>query len=417
MGTLQKVMALIFRLLPSIMFDPVYALLFITLLFIIFNQYRKIYILQRRMFGLYRSTPLKDTLESLGYGFLGGIIASTLFVFLGFTLTSTGIIYIWLTALLLMLINPRFLCFSYAGGLVSLVYLIFGVPKVSVPSIMSLVAVLHLVESILIFLNGHKNPMPIYVKDDTGRVVGGFSLQRFWPLPLIAVLALVEPTAVLDGAISMPNWWPLLKPELLIPAGFVLSYQLFPIFAGLGYSDLVLSSTPESKTAYSARNLLFYSLILLALTMLADKFQVLEIVPVLFAPLGHELVIHYGRRQEKIKGSIFSHSNGVMVLDVYPNSPAEKMGLKSGDVILQVNEVKIQSPAQLLSEMSPWLIDPVFMVKNLVENTPQRKISYKGRVPPLGFIPVPTQHQAIYMVVRPGLVERLFKWWRQRTKE
>ncbi len=417
MDKLQEVMALIFRLMPLIIFDPIYLLLFITLLFIIYNQYRRVYVLQQRMFRLHRSGPLKETLISLGYGLLGGIIASTLFVFLGFTFTGTGIIYIWFTALLLMLINPRFLCFSYAGGLISIIHLIFGVPKLSVPSIMSLVAILHLVESVLIFLNGHKNPMPIYIKDEKGQIVGGFSLQRFWPLPLIAVLASIELSTALEGAVAMPDWWPLLKPDLVIPAGFVLAYQLFPIFAGLGYSDLALSSTPEKKAAYSARNLFIYSIVLLLLTMLADKFSFLEIIPVLFAPLGHELVIYLGRQREKKKGSIFCNSDGVMVLDVYPNSPAEKMGLKAGDVILQVNDIEIESPEQLLSEMSPWLIDPTFMVKNVVEDTPKREIFFKGRVPPLGFIPAPLQNQAVYMVTKEGLLEGLFKKWRGQKKE
>ena len=180
-----------------------------------------------------RGSPLKESLISLGYGLLGGIVASIIFVSLGISLSTTGIAFVWLTALALMIFNPRFLCFAYAGGLVSLFYLIFGFPKVSVTSIMGLVAVLHLVEALLIFLNGPRNPMPLYVQNSEGKVVGGFSLQRFWPLPFITVLAAVELSSALETGIMMPDWWPLLKPELLVPAGFTLVFRLSPILPGL----------------------------------------------------------------------------------------------------------------------------------------------------------------------------------------
>lgn len=419
MSSISEIMALILRLIPLIFLEPLYLFLFIGLGFFVYSQYRRISVLQQKMFRLNRSSPVKETLISIGYGILGGILASLIFVFLGISLSGTAIVFIWITALLLMLINHRFLCFSYASSLVAIVYLLFGFPKISIPSIMALVAILHLIEAVLIFLNGHRNPMPIYIKDKQGQVVGGFSMQRFWPLPFIAVLAVIESSSALEGTVSMPNWWPLLQPELLVPAGFALIYTLSPVFAGLGYSDIVLSSSPEKKTAYSAVYLLIYSIVLLLLALIADRFSILEFLPVIFAPLGHEWVIHTGRARENKSGSVFTCPQGVMVLDVYPNSPAEKMGLQSGDVILRINDVDIDSPKQLLTEMTPWLIDPRLVVRNVVEDKPQREIIFKGRIPPLGFIPVPQPNQPVFMVMRDSMLKRWIKsfWYRREEKK
>ena len=35
------------------------------------------------------------------------------------TLDNTGILYVWMIAIVLMLINPRYMCFPYAGGLLA----------------------------------------------------------------------------------------------------------------------------------------------------------------------------------------------------------------------------------------------------------------------------------------------------------
>lgn len=417
MGTITRIIALIIRVLPLILFDPIYTLLFVIISLVIFNQYRRIYIMQNRMFGLNRGNPLTETLISLGYGILGGVVASVIFVSLGISLSSAGIIFVWLTALILMIFNPRFLCFSYAGGLVSLLHIIFGFPKINVSAVMGLVAVLHLVESLLIFFNGHRNPMPIYIQANDGKVVGGFSLQRFWPLPFVTIIAVLELSTALDAAIAMPEWWPLMRPEVLVPAGMALVYQLTPVFAGLGYNDLALTSLPEDKAVYSARNLFIYSILLLTLALLADKHRYLEIVAALFAPLGHEGVIYYGQQREKRRASVFTcPEGGVMVLDVYPNSPAAKMGLATGDVILQINGVDIKNPQQLMAEIGPWVIDPKLTVQNVLGKQPPREIAYKGKIPPLGFIPVPQPNQPVYMVMRENWFSRVVKRLLQKKK-
>ena len=102
---------------------------------------------------------------------------------LEFPLSEAGLWYVWPLALLLMLMHPRYLCFSYAGGIMALSSLLFGWPELNVPAVISLVAVLHMVEAVLIRWHGHLNPSPVYLRTGEGEVVGGLNLQKFWPCP------------------------------------------------------------------------------------------------------------------------------------------------------------------------------------------------------------------------------------------
>ena len=162
-------------------------------------------------------------------------------------------------AIFLFLFNPRFLCFAYAGGIVAVfslflrvvlpVYPVLGKSKIltdaaniHLPSLLALIGILHLTESFLIYLSGHRGASPVYLKTSSGEVVGGYSLQRFWPLPLIGLwaLAVAENSQMFVGGISMPEWWPLLGTVMNVGVDEKVIYFMFPIVAGLGYSDMAL---------------------------------------------------------------------------------------------------------------------------------------------------------------------------------
>lgn len=82
-------------------------------------------------------------------------------------------------------------------------------------------------------------------------------------------------------------------------------------------------------------------------------------------------------------------------------------------MILQINDISITSPQQLISEIGPWIIDPILTVQNVIEKRPPRQIKFKGKIPPLGFIPVPQPNQSVYMVMRETwLLRTLKQWWR-----
>lgn len=397
--------------------DLQYILILGVVFFLVYRQYVKVQQYEERMFKLKRINPFMETVTALVYGIFGGMVATIMFLALGISVSDAGIAYLWLVAMLLMLINPRFVCFAYAGGLVSLVALITGYPQLNIATLMALVAILHMVESLLIFVDGYHNPTPMYYKHSDGRVVGGFTLQKFWPMPTIALVGITVISSSVDLlSVSMPDWWPVFQSGVAVPADHSLIHVLFPLIVALGYSDFVRSELPKTKARRSALWLFIYSLVLLALAILANHYPVFLILPILFAPFGHEFLIIWARKREEGKKPVFHSEDGVMVLTVYPNSPAQAMGLKTGDVIKTINGEAVPNLPTLVEHISPWLIDPVLVVENQFQTPSTRVIEYVGKVPPLGIVPAPQGNQGYYMQFREGWIKRKIEQLRSKGK-
>ncbi|MCK9525887.1 MAG: PDZ domain-containing protein, partial [Limnochordia bacterium] len=179
-------------------------------------------------------------------------------------------------------------------------------------------------------------------------------------------------------------------------------------------SDFVQTELPKTRARRSAGLLLVYSLSLLGLALVANAYPAVTILPVLFAPLGHELVIYLGKRREKENTPVFVGEGGVMVLTVYPNSPAEAMGLDAGDVIRSINGVEIEDLSALAHQMTPWMIDPILVVENQFRQPVQRIINYTGKVPPLGIVPAPHPAQGAYVRFKDGPLKSLWSKWKSR---
>lgn len=385
---------------------------------LVYGQYQRVAGLEKRLYGAVKNSPDRATLSAALYGVAGGLVTTALFLLIGVPLNETGIWYIWAVAILLALFHPRFLCFSYGGGLISLSYLLFGAPRVDVAALMALVAVLHLVEALLIWTTGYRHATPVYVRMRNGQAVGGFALQKFWPLPFVALIAFAGLSAGGvpggdPGHIDMPSWWPLLKPAG-DPAG-PLSMALFPVVAALGYGDLALTAAPREKARRTALLLLAFSLILLALALLARRGTAWAFAAALFSPVAHDWVIHLGRRSEEVGRPLFSADGGVMVLDVFPRTPAAAMGMRSGDVILSLNGEPVRERSDVQRALEPWALVVDAEVKNVVEGTGVRRLHYAGRVPPLGVVLVPEAGEtAVLDVHRPARVPAMWRWLRKR---
>ncbi len=329
--------------------------IFWIVLFLVYLQYRRQAATEAKLYGRTLNRVGRQMFYSLGLGVAGGLVASTVLIFLGLSLEQIGLYFIWPVAILLLLINPRYLCFSYAGGIVAVMVLfarhilvplfpaladnivIETLLRVHIPALLVLIGLLHLIEAFLIYIGGHWGSSPIYLKKEDGEVIGAFSLQRFWPLPLVALLVTVVAEPEIVG-VSMPEWWPILEPILEPGEGRTLQYMLIPVAAGLGYGDIALSSTPRERTAFSAKWLAFYSVVLLVVAVGAEYFPAFVLPGVLFAPIGHEILILYGKREEDRKPPRYRSSDeGIVLMEVLPGTVADNAGLKQDDVIKTIN--------------------------------------------------------------------------------
>ncbi|NPV91617.1 MAG: PDZ domain-containing protein [Firmicutes bacterium] len=318
--------------------------LFWVLLGIIAYQYVRMSRLKDSLFGVRDHSATRVTMISLGMGLFGGYLGSIITVLLGITVPESGYLGLLLLAVLLMTLHPRFLCFAYAGGLLSLCSLIFGFPNISVSHLMALVAVLHLIEGILIRVSGHLDALPVYTSQGH-LVVGGFNLQKFWPIPLV-ILSTTSLGGETAGVINMPDWWPLLQPPAAVTSGSILA--LMPAVVGLGYGEIALASTPQRRSRVSSRNLMVYSLGLLGLSLAASYSAPLQWLAAVYAPVGHEVIIALATRKENGGSPLYVRTTrGLRILDVIRPSPMARAGLRSGDLILEVEGVPVDTPWQV----------------------------------------------------------------------
>ncbi len=429
--------------------------IFWIVLFLVYLQYRRQAATEEKLFGRSINRVGKQMITSVGLGMVGGFGASAILVFMGLSLEQIGLYFIWPVALLLLLINPRYLCFSYAGGIVASMVLLFryaflplfpalsenvvieSLMRIHIPALLVLIGLLHLAEALLIYFGGHWGSSPIYLKRDNGEVVGAFSLQRFWPLPLVALLVTVVAEPEIVG-VNMPGWWPILQPAFEPGVGESLQFMIVPVAAGLGYGDMVLSSTPRERTAFSAKWLALYSMALLFVAVGAEYFTPLVLPGVVFAPLGHELLILYGKNKEENRPPRYRQSSpGVTVMMVLPNSPAYDAGLCHDDIILKVNGEPVADNWELLEKIEASyfmvLLDgsrndqpfSVILKKQTQEGEyangtfQSRQDSVRShyfilhRSAALGFIPVPASDSPVYLEMRKpdplGRLKRLRK--------
>jgi len=403
-----EVLPLILKSFLQAFFDPAFLLLFLVVFALIAVQYNRMEKLREDFFGMKTRQTRTDILVSTGYGLLGGLAGSCLLVFIGLTI-SGDLYYLWPVAILLMLINIRFLCFAYAGGVLALSSLLLGFPQISVPQILALVAILHMVESFLILASGHLGAVPAYVKGPEGNVVGGFTLQKFWPIPIVALAVLAG--GDVETGVEMPAWWPLIKPAVEgDPQNFM--YVLLPLVAGLGYGDFAIARSPVEKSRLSALFLGIYSLTLLVLAVLAGQSRIVAFFAALLSPLGHEAVIYIGKRIElKGKPLYVPSEQGLRVMDVLPGGPAWRSGLRPGDVIAAVNGIKPQDNAEFRYLMQNTLPPVTVDYHSRADGTTRSVImDQTGPGQTWGLVPVPESNEDRYLeLLTTGPLGRLLR--------
>ncbi|MDW7739167.1 MAG: PDZ domain-containing protein [Bacillota bacterium] len=358
----------------SRVFMLTYALAFVMpifwiVLFLVYLQYRRQLLTEKKLFGRAINNLGKQMLTSVGLGAVGGIAASIVLVFLGLSLEQIGLYFIWPVALLLLLLNPRYLCFSYAGGIVALLVLftryiltdlfpglsenlmVEALLKIHIPALLVLIGLLHLIEAFLIYFGAHQGSSPVYLKQESGGVIGAYLLQRFWPIPLVGLLVSVVLQSEIVG-VSMPDWWPILQSTIQPGEGQSLQYMVIPVAAGLGYADIAISSSPRERSRFSAKWLAAYSIVLLIIAIASEYYPSLIIIGVILAPVGHEILIIYGKKREEKRPSYYQFTpHGVQLMTVLPGSSAMEAGLQEGDKITGINNMEVNSTRELMTKI------------------------------------------------------------------
>jgi hypothetical protein len=379
--------------------------------FLLFIQCKKLEKIQKVMYlGKPKYKVFDMFMSSLLFGIIAGLISSIIITVFGVTsYNSKGIEYLLLLSLMLMMINPRYVCLSYSGGILGIISLInsylvengfvnkdygffafiYNHINLDVTALMAIVAIMHLIEAMLVYIDGDTIAIPIYIKKED-KVVGGFIMQRFWLVP--AIFYVIATNINISGELfQTPNWWPIIRPDL--PANILEKaiVAAAPIFIILGYGDFTVAQTPKEKVKKSSKGLLLFSFSLLVLSFISSKVYYFKYIAVLFAPICHELLIAHEKHFENKCEPIYTYKNdGVLVFDTLSDSPAEKMNINSGDKIISINNTKVLNLGDVEEILNG---KPPYIWVELIDHKGKKKVSefkdYKNGVEGLGILTIP----------------------------
>lgn len=372
--------------------NPTHAMVLIALSFIFYIQNKKTAKIEHMIMGGNTASAFELTISQMVMGILGGTIASILVVYLGVTFDINSNIYIlFFISILLMIFNPRFICLSYSGAVLGILSSIFTLlskilemPKlnifnISVVDLIVLVGIMHFVEGILVILDGKRGSIPVF-GNRNNTIIGGFAFKRYWALPV--VLLMIIGTAASNGGsqIATPNWWPILNHNVNKLFFETVILGALPIYAVVGYTASTFTRTRKEKTLFSGALISLFGLALIILSPLGKFGFIYQMVLLLFMPFAHEAISIFDRKKElKGKPIYVSNDEGIMILDVAPSSLGSEMGLKSGDMILEINDIKMindddmfefmdQIPSTLWIKIKRRTGEIIELTKNRIKN-------------------------------------------------
>jgi hypothetical protein len=394
--------------------EPYLVTLLVIIAFILYRKNKKAAFMQKMIIGERITSPFELTISQIVIGILAGVFASLIMSYLGIMFDeNSSVDLIFLISIVFMFFNPRFVCFAYSGAVLGIVSVFLSVLsnvlnkpgldflKIDVVSLMTMVAVLHFIEGILIILDGSKGYIPVFTNRD-GKIIGGFALQRYWAIP-VSMIFIIHSKSLVGSTmqISLPDWWPLVRNSISIDVLKTAAITFIPFYGMMGYSSVTFTKDKETKTLISGSLIIIYSLLLFSLAQLAIFSFYLKLLVLIFAPAAHEAVIVLQRHREiNGKPKYISGDEGVMVLDVAPNSPANEMGIKTGDLLIEVNNNKVESEENIVESIRECSNFIWFKVKRVTGKFEQVSYNKMNNTKKLGIVFVPKGVPKDSMVVK-----------------
>jgi hypothetical protein len=288
------------------------------------------------------SAKVHDVLYELRTSLLKGIgigmVLSAITVGIGFVLSKESIAIIALVTVLFAFLQQfRLLSPAYSFGLS--IFVLAFLPDVklpfmdsaigsgtSLPALAILMALLLFAEGWLISKHAAHASTPRLLKGKRGRYIGIHVCKRLWFVPVF----------VLIPGDAIPNlfaWWP------VFTVGSK-AYSLMLVPFGIGFSKIIKGMLPSEAILFTGGRVRGLSVLVLAVAAGSYWLSGLAIAAAGIAMLGRMTIsIREQLEDDKLPAFFSSKNMGLIILDVIPDSPAEEIGLKAGEIITKVNGV------------------------------------------------------------------------------
>jgi len=313
-----------------------------------------------------RTTIYKENFEIkrfFTWGLVPGAILSLLSVLIGMPVTIDWLIIYQIITLLFLGLGYRFIhpVFTFsASGLTVLVLQMFvtdeslfgqilgqwNSPIVSQTTmsyehvqIIFLFVVLILLSTIGVFYKGNMNQfVPRFLKTKRGKLVARYRMTPLWLMPLVVVIPGDTFTALFE-------WWPVFS-----IGNQTYSFLIIPVLLGFRYTvQAQLLSEAKQGLIRDFSILSLAGVILFVSTFWLDLMGAVGLL-VLFVG-GVYILYRHRQRERKWAFKFGPDQDGLRVVAVRPNSPAERMSLEVGDVLVESNQMNLTSAEDLTESL------------------------------------------------------------------
>ncbi|WP_461205923.1 PDZ domain-containing protein [Clostridium sp. DL1XJH146] len=333
-----------------------FVLILIILGYNFYKRNKRITVMQKLIIGKRLNSPIELTISEIVLGIFAGVIGSVLISLLGVGFSESSMIdLLFLLTILNISFNSKYMEFAYTASMLGFLSLLveimekmYGIQngildmiKMDIASLMTLVAVFYLMKGFLILIDGSRGTVPIFTKRDD-KIIGGFALKRYWAIPFAVIIFVNSIDYSLSDVISVSIWQNIINftnPMALLETVAIL---LLPLYGLTQFDAVTFTKTKREKTFIYGTTLIIYSLILFILARLCVLNIFFQMAAIIFAPVAYEFFELVHKNSEiKNKPKFISDENGIMVLEVAPDSPAWESGIKSGDILIEINNKKI----------------------------------------------------------------------------
>jgi hypothetical protein len=196
------------------------------------------------------------------------------------------------------------------------------------PTVVIILALLLIAEGVLIFKNGTRGTSPKLVKSRRGQSVGVHEVKRLWLLPMFLLIP--------GETLTLPfEWWPIFH----IGAE---SYSPILVPFAVGFNQQIQGMLPKQSIHLHGRRVITLGVLVLLLSVIGYWYPLVSIIVAAFAIIGREMISLTQRLKDDNLPFYFSKkNNGLMIIGIIPESPADKMGLQVGELISKINGIKI----------------------------------------------------------------------------
>ena len=327
---------LILKLIGSYLLTPV---LWLGILYVIISYNQRIN-KERKQFRVAINKDFYEGRNFIKYGLFFFVMGSLISMILGLTLPTNSVYIYQILIVLAFLINgfstTSMLLVMTAAGILELVVprfiTFFGdvFPEISGPSWLLLIFISILADYYLT-RNMKKHPLSPRIKSGKrGRNIATYLGRETVVFPLLALI----PSGTLSSNL---NFWPVFN-----IGNQKYSLILFPIF--ISTSVKVIKRAKERVIQDKLKNtelLLGLTFVLIVLTKFMSKLFLISLIILTVVSIFLEIKL---RKKEKNANSWYVETDeGIRIISVQPETPAAKMKLQPGDVILTCNNRVVNS--------------------------------------------------------------------------